>query len=262
MTHKGSIRMKQLLALLPLTLTVACTPLPVTIPAVPHLPTVTAPAEAQASTDALVALGKLPVKGRAPKTGYARAEFGKAWTDDNHTLWGGNTLETRQDILSRDLEDVTCKKRPSQEAAPHCAVQTGTLRDPYTGKTIEFVRGNKTSTLVQIDHVVSLSDAWQKGAQQLTPARRIDLANDPLNLIATDGATNQAKGDGDAATWLVPNKSFRCSYVARQIAVKARYELWVTTAERDAMARVLTSCPSQLIPTDVEAAQRTVVPTS
>lgn len=60
---------------------------------------------------------------------------------------------------------------------------------------------------------------------------------------------NRAKGDGDAATWLPPNRSFRCAYVARQVAVKARYELWVTAAERDAIARVLASCPDEPAPT-------------
>ncbi|MHA7297675.1 hypothetical protein [Pseudarthrobacter sp. MDT3-1] len=35
-----------------------------------------------------------------------------------------------------------------------------------TGKTVNFVRGEKTSSDVQIDHLVPLSEAWQKGAQQ------------------------------------------------------------------------------------------------
>ena len=125
----------------------------------------------------------------------------------------------------------------------------GTLHDPYTGKVIAFVRGSGTSSKVQIDHVVALGDAWQKGAQQLSADTRLHLANDPLNLLAVDGPTNQRKGDGDAATWLPPNKAYRCQYVARQVAVKARYHLWVTSAERDAIARVLAGCPSRRLPT-------------
>jgi hypothetical protein len=124
------------------------------------------------------------------------------------------------------------------------------LADPYTGTTISFVRGSTTSTAVQIDHVVALSDAWQKGAQQLTADQRTAFANDPLNLQATDGPTNIKKGDGDAATWLPPNKGFRCEYVARQISVKATYGLWVTQAEHDAMARILGDCSGQLAPTN------------
>jgi hypothetical protein len=120
-------------------------------------------------------------------------------------------------------------------------VQKGTLHDPYTGEIIQFERG-ENSNKVQIDHVVALSDAWQKGAQSLSETERKNLANDPLNLLAVDGPANQQKGDGDAATWLPPNKAFRCQYVARQVAVKKKYQLWVTTAENEAMHRVLNGC--------------------
>jgi hypothetical protein len=129
------------------------------------------------------------------------------------------------------------------------------LHDPYTSRVIHFRRGEVTSLAVQIDHVVAMGDAWQKGAQRWASSTRIDFANDPLNLLAVDGPTNESKGDGDAATWLPPNKAYRCAYVARQIAVKARYHLWVTQAERDAMSRILTACPGQRVPREAGAAR-------
>ena len=110
------------------------------------------------------------------------------------------------------------------------------------GKRIDFVRGQTTSQKVQIDHIVALHNAWITGAQQLTQEQRIEFANDPLNLIAVDGATNSAKGNKDAASWLPPNKSYRCTYVGLQIRVKEKYSLWVTKPERDAMERVLNKC--------------------
>lgn len=205
-------------------------------------PAVVAPGEAAtdgaASGDAAAALATLPVKGRAPKTGYDRDNFGPSWADVDR-----NGCDTRNDILKRDLDGETFKPRTRD-----CVVLTGTLNDPYTGKTISFTRGQGSSEAVQIDHVVALSDAWQKGAQQLSADTRRSLSNDPLNLMAVDGPTNQGKGDGDAATWLPPRKAFRCEYVAIQIAVKQRYGLWITAAERDAMARVLVSCPQQPLP--------------
>ncbi|KRE80268.1 deoxyribonuclease [Arthrobacter sp. Soil763] len=179
-------------------------------------------------------LSTLPVKGRAPKTGYSRDQFGEAWADVDR-----NGCATRNDMLRRDLTAAVLK--PGTRG---CVVLSGTLSDPYTGSSIAFVRGAATSTAVQIDHVVALSDAWQKGAHRLAPARRVAFANDPLNLLAVDGPANMQKSDGDAATWLPPNRAFRCTYVARQIAVKAKYALWVTPAERDAMARVLGNCPA------------------
>lgn len=183
---------------------------------------------------ALAALDTLPVKGRAPKTGYTRAQFGDGWA----TVGG---CDTRNRILYRDM--------PGAIVSNDCKVTSGTLNDPYTGKTIQFTRGADTSDDVQIDHVVALSNAWQTGAQQLTADQRIALANDPLELLAVDGPANQAKSDGDAATWLPSNKAFRCQYVARQIAVKQKYTLWVTAAEKEAMQRVLAACPAQELPT-------------
>lgn len=185
-------------------------------------------------------LATLKTKGRAPKTGYARTQFGAAWADVDH-----NGCDTRNDILKRDLTGTTFKS-----GTHDCIVTSGTLADPYTGKTISFKRGNKTSSAVQIDHVVALSDAWQKGAQKLSASQRKQLANDPYNLLAVDGPANQQKSDGDAATWLPKNKSFRCEYVARQIGVKAKYSLWVTKAERKAMTKILNTCPTQTVPTD------------
>lgn len=205
---------------------------------------------------ALEALNQLPVKGRAPKTGYSRAQFGKAWTDANTAMWGGDSLSTRENILSRDLTNIVCKVKRSAPVLPPCVVQSGVLVDPYTGATVNFVRGQQSSQLVPVDHVVALGDAWQKGAQQLSLAERVNLANDPLNLIATTQAPNAAKADADAASW-VPNRGFRCRYVSRQVAVKTRYRLWVTKAEKDAIARVLKTCADQSLPSDVEARSQT-----
>lgn len=186
--------------------------------------------------EAIALLNSLRVADRAPKTGYSREEFGPPWSDNVSVPGGNNGCDTRNDILQRDLTAVTFK-------SGKCIVATGTLDDPYTGKTIPFTRGVKSSDDVQIDHVVALSDAWQKGAQKLSAERRRDLANDPLNLHAADGPTNQSKSDSDAAEWLPPNKGFHCAYVTRQIQVKAAYQLWVTQPEKDAMARVLSGCP-------------------
>ena len=180
-------------------------------------------------SNARAELAKLEVKGRAPKTGYSRKQFSDGWGKMSG-------CSVREVILARDLTETKIDDK--------CRVLTGTLRDPYTGRTIKFQRGPETSSKVQIDHVVALSDAWQKGAQQLPREEREKLANDPLNLLAADGPANQAKGDGDAATWLPPNKPFRCQYIERQVAIKRKYRLWVTNAEKEARGKVLAGCGS------------------
>ncbi|MGW5161024.1 HNH endonuclease family protein [Nonomuraea wenchangensis] len=183
-------------------------------------------------SDARKKLAKLQVKGRAPRTGFDRDKFGPSWADVDR-----NGCDTRNDILKRDLEDETFKS-----GTHDCIVLTGTLKDPYSGKTIKFKRGQDTSTAVQIDHLIPLSDAWQKGAQQWSATKRKEFANDPLNLQATDGPLNGQKSDSDAATWLPPLKSYRCTYIARQIDVKAKYDVWVTAAEKSAMEGILDDC--------------------
>ena len=206
---------------------------PATTPA--HTPA--PPTATVAPGTAVLTLATLVVKGRSPMTGYDRARFGQAWADVDR-----NGCDTRNDILRRDLTAYTLKA-----GTRGCLVLRGTLHDRYTGRTISFVRGRGTSNAVQVDHVVALGDAWQKGAQRWTTERRTAFANDPLNLLAVDGRTNLRKSDGDAATWLPPRKAERCDYVARQVSVKHKYGLWVTAAERDAMAHVLQTCPRQAL---------------
>ena len=211
------------------------TPTPTATPTPTPSPSPTAPAvPAAAKGTALAAVATLTVKGRAPKTGYSREAFGQPWYDADR-----NGCDTRNDVLRRDLKSKSMKNS--------CKVLAGTLKpDPYIGQQVRFVYGGASE--VDIDHVVALSDAWQKGAAGWAAGKRVKLANDPLNLLSVAAGANRAKGDGDAATWLPPNKSFRCAYVARQVAVKARYGVWVTAAERDAMVRVLRTCPTQKLP--------------
>lgn len=195
-----------------------------------------APGKSAPGGSALAAVDTLTVKGRAPKTGYAREQFGKSWVDTDH-----NGCGTRDDILKRDLTDETFRAVQGGD----CVVTSGKLADPYTGQKLTYTRGKST---IDIDHAVALSDAWQKGAAQWTTDKRVLFANDPLNLIAADASANRSKGDGDAATWLPPNKGYRCEYVARQVAVKKKYGVWVTAAEKDAMRKQLNTCPSQQLP--------------
>ena len=198
-----------------------------------------APLEASTKTASAV-LETLAVKGRAPKTGYERSQFGPAWSDVDR-----NGCDTRNDILFRDLTSIIYKS-----GTRDCVVFSGVLMDPYSGEKISFILGVGSSMEVQIDHVVALSNAWQTGAFKLTYKRGLAFANDPMNLLAVKGRLNSQKGDGDAATWLPPLKSIRCAYVAQQIVVKAKYGLWVTPPEKAEMVGLLSKCPGFKAPTN------------
>ncbi|MCH9277026.1 DUF1524 domain-containing protein [Bifidobacterium amazonense] len=195
--------------------------------------------KASATPTALSVLEQLTVNDRLA-SGYNRDLFGESWADTD-----GNGCGTRDDILTRDLTNVVKKDS--------CRVASGILHDPYTGTTINFVRGSDTDNDggVQIDHVVALSNAWKSGANTWTDQQRLMYANDPYVLLAVDDQANEDKRDYAADKWLPSNTQYRCAYVARQIGIKSKYKLNVTTAERDAMRNVLTSCPGQSVPAGV-----------
>lgn len=204
--------------------------------------TATAPTAGGDPADALAGLGSLIVKPWDPDTGYSRDEFGTPWFDVDR-----NGCGTRDDVLGDTLFS------PTFQTGGTCIVLTGTLHDPYTGRTITFHRGVcagvpaapvPCSSDVQIDHVVALKNVWRTGGQRLTPEQRLQIANDPLNLIATDGATNAAKGARDPSEWLPPNQAFWCAYVERVVDVKEAFGLWVDQAEHDKIAEVLRTCPA------------------
>ena len=197
--------------------------------------TLLSPSNTQAAPiDALAALNNLEVKGRAPKTGYARSQF-PHWSDPDR-----NGCDARNDTLKRDLTQISFKS-----GTRDCKVLTGQLLDPFSGKVITF---SSTKSNIDIDHVVALSNAWQTGAAYFDKTKRAAIANDPLNLIAVDAKLNRQKSDGDAATWLPPLKNYRCDYVARQVAVKAKYGLWVTQPEKSAIINLLEMCEGQKLP--------------
>lgn len=199
----------------------------------PTTPTTSPATSTSDSPLASAVLEQLAIKGRAPKTDYARTQFYNGWpTIDGCSL--------RQRIIKRDFGD-TAVLDPSND----CNVIAGEFIEPYTGSFMKFTEKSQISKGLQIDHIVALSDAWQKGAQNLTKDERYNIATDPLNLVVADGPANMQKGDGDAATWLPSNKSFRCQYVARQVSVKYKYHLWVTQAEHDAISGILEKCPTE-----------------
>jgi hypothetical protein len=197
------------------------------------------PAEPQNSTEtseplALAELEKLEIKAHQSAASYSREQFGSGWAK-----W--QVCDTRQQILARDLTEIVY-------GDDGCTVLSGVLDDPYTGKTINFSRGAATSGAVQIDHVVALSNAWQTGASYFEKPQRVALANDDLELLAVDGPANNQKSAADASQWLPSNRAFQCQYIARQIAVKLKYLLWVTQDEYSAMKSVLNTCPNQRLP--------------
>lgn len=163
---------------------------------------------------------------------YERDYFGSGWKDTDH-----NGCDARNDVLQRDLSDAVIKP-----GTGGCVVLSGHLDDPYTGRGIDFVRGNDTSTMVQIDHVVPLAWAWRNGAWAWSDEQRIAFANDGDNLLAVDGATNQSKSDSGPADWLPDDPAYACDYATAWVEVLTAYRLTITVEDREALRATLATC--------------------
>ncbi len=176
-------------------------------------------------------------RGRAPSTGYSRDQFGSAWKDVDR-----NGCDTRNDILRRDFATVVIA-----DGTGGCKVIGGSWTDPYSNAAYTF---KEQPSGAQIDHVVSLKNAWEMGADMWSSSERVEFANDPLNLLVTISSLNQQKSDSNAASWLPPYKPGRCAFIARQVAVKTKYQLFVTPSEKVAMLKVLTAtqCADTTLP--------------
>ncbi|MGW8378075.1 HNH endonuclease family protein [Streptomyces sp. ODS28] len=174
---------------------------------------------------------KVATKGRGPKTGYERDEFGYAWKDTlpREVPYARNGCDTRNDLLKRDGRKVRYR------GGSDCVVTSMTLDDPYTGKTIDWRKSRAVA--VQIDHVMPLSYNWQMGASRWPKEKRESIANDPLNLLPVDGPANGAKSDKGPASWLPPDKGVRCAYSVRFAQVSQKYELPVTAPDKRMMLR-------------------------
>ncbi|MPV51031.1 DUF1524 domain-containing protein [Pseudactinotalea sp. HY160] len=182
------------------------------------------------ATEAADRFEQITIEGLQPITYDREGQFGRAWMDVD-----GNGCDTRNDILARDLTSITLDD-------DDCTVLTGTLLDPYTGKTIDFERGVRTSSKVQIDHIVPLHRAAQSGALDWDQDTREAFANDPINLIASDGPANMSKGDRGPGDWLPANEAFHCDYVAAYVSVIDTYDLAMPAGDARAAQEVLATC--------------------
>lgn len=171
---------------------------------------------------------------------------------------------TRDLVLERDMNNVTFTSRGN--------VKSGTLLEPYTGKTIHFQRGTSNKTEggsasnrdggIQIDHVVAYAEAYRSGLDKLDFQQRDTYYNDPDVLLAAQAEANNVKKDGTIAEWEPSNQAFQCDYASLQIGIKAKYGLMVDQKEHNKLAQVLASCPTETIISTSQVKQRLTSGTS
>lgn len=160
---------------------------------------------------------------------YDREDFGGRWVD-----FDGTGCTSRQDVLRRDATEWV-------DADGDCQPEQLVIQDRFTGSAFVAL----SAADIDIDHVVSIHDAWLTGAQQWEVHDRVAFYQDKLNLVAVEGSVNRSKSNLNAAQWLPPYEAGRCEFAARQVSVKAKWDLGVTDAEQVALADVLATCPGQ-----------------
>jgi hypothetical protein len=207
-------------------------------------------------------LEKLPVKDVDFRQKYDRkADFGDGWLDIDN-----NGCDTRNDILKRDMLAYDKNQQIKYKDNKNCKIESGSLYDPYTNSIKQFQYGTKTSSDVQVDHMVALKDAWLTGAQDWDYNKRVQYANSPDVLISSDGKTNMAKGDGNCAgpswnltvgtcdiwdnptiskvflVWQIPNYSWVCDYESKLVEIRQKWGLFVTSGQKQTYGKVLDTC--------------------
>jgi len=157
-------------------------------------------------------------------TGYNRSAF-KHWVDADK-----NGCNTRAEVL---IEEAIVKPK----VGPQCKLTGGKWLSSYDGKTIT------NASLLDVDHMVPLAEAWRSGAWKWSSTQRQAFANDlddARALIAVTLSTNRSKGDKDPALWM-PTKE-QCTYAENWIEVKVKYSLTVDTKEATKLNSLINSC--------------------
>ncbi len=230
----------------------------ISVPALPAVPSVDVPSTVPVPRSAdnagfqaagLAALGSVPTLDSRPfRAGYDRecgkdkdgkvrlCVFGPAWTDDTVAPGGHNGCDTRNDLLKATLTDITFK------GTSKCVVQSGHLaHEPYTGKSVDFLRGGSISQQLDVDHVVPLKVIWDYNGADWTLEKRTAVANDPMNLILASPSQNRQKGDKTPSEWMPASKDFACEYASKYAGVAAAYGLPMSVADKDSLTLALTN---------------------
>lgn len=179
---------------------------------------------AQEVADAQATLASLEVAPENKSAYYDRAEqFGRSFSTG---------------VVGR-LEHRDIPQGTFNNPAPQARAIGGSFVDPYTGDTVEIIRGSSTDA--DVDHIVPLHEVVESESpsRPLSSSDKISIANDFDNLQLVGSSINRSKGDKDPGEWMPPNTSSHLRYAIATINVKSKYGLTVDQAEHDVLSAVL-----------------------
>ena len=169
----------------------------------------------------LTQLESLRIEPEYEATPYDRSEF-PHWDDED-----GDGKNTRLEILSLEkVSNVGWYSRWDGEW--------------YAGE------GGLSAPRFDIDHIVSLKEAWRSGADEWSASNKDTFADDMLNLTAVTASSNRSKGAKDASEWLPPEPSGQCYLSIRVIEVKTKWNLSVDQNEYTTLKELIESCGTEI----------------
>lgn len=162
---------------------------------------------------------------------YDRNRHFGDWVDHN-----GDGCREDNEVRLRDSTNVTI------EPGTVCAVQTGTLHDPYSGKDVAFDRAVKPLA-VEVEHIVALYDIYYSGGWKMTYEQRVQISHDlDSELVLVSRDENQSKKQKTPAEWMPSDPGSWCWYAASYIEVKDKYRLSVDQDNRAFLGDVIAAC--------------------
>ncbi|WP_227998877.1 HNH endonuclease family protein [Nocardia australiensis] len=193
-------------------------------------------------------VGKLTEAPESPMTGYSREKF-PHWDTNKPDHGFGDDYAQYSRCTSRDammLRDATGNVTLDPRTCKFTVGKDGGWQDQYgfidskTGQLKPYKWMTDPSG-VDADHIVALAEAWRSGADKFDNDTRRHIANDAVNLVASDPSANRSKGDQDVATYLPPG-NYRCGYLDRYVKIKIKYALTVDPAEHTALRNAVDDC--------------------
>ncbi len=106
-------------------------------------------------------------------------------------------------------------------------VVKGSWVDPYDGSEIGEIRN------LAIDQRVSYQEAHRYGAAVWDHKKRMELVNDPLNLVPVSIATKRERNGQKPSEWMPHKLEYWCDYIVHREIVIRKYELFLPKTEKE-----------------------------
>ena len=144
----------------------------------------------------------------------------------------GDCQSTRQEMLV-----LTSRAEVKFTNPRNCIVRTGEWLDEYTGEVYTV------ATQMDLDHVIPLMYAHTHGGDRWMPQKKLQFANDPMNLMLVGKREIRRKRDNGPRRYL-PREEFQCEYAYLWQTIADKYNLRLDRRDENEIEDILEACPA------------------